>query len=79
MKNKNYITESSRNICNVCLSKVKVEFCNMQPDSSLEESEKNRRRGLILSDSYLLIYGQFTMGSSKRGSVKIRELATTMV
>ena len=23
-----YITESSRNICNVCLSKVKVEFCN---------------------------------------------------
>ena len=40
MKNKNYKTESSRNICNVCLSKVKVEFCNMQPDSSLEESEK---------------------------------------
>ena len=44
MKNKDYITESSRNICNVCPSKVKKEFCNIQPNTSLKESAKSEEQ-----------------------------------
>lgn len=45
MKNKNYVTESSRKICNVCLSKVKVEFfatCNQTAVWKNPQNQKKR-------------------------------------
>lgn len=55
LKNKDYITESSRNVCNICLSKVKVEFCNMQPGTSLEESAKSEEQIFFPKIIYLFL------------------------
>lgn len=43
-KHKEHITKSSKIISNVYLRKVTVEFCSIQPDTSLLESAKSEER-----------------------------------